>query len=168
MKPRNRIPKGIAPAASNASALEDLADTASAQVEHVTTFEFLRRAPRHSTADDLTTFGNRVKRAADAIPLPWLPAPHPLLGIVRVYPLPLLEWVYSQFVAQLKWPPLPASLEDQSETRKREATRRQLEIVAADAPADVAQAFAVVMRWLDSEAAKNRPTEPAPAPLRSV
>jgi hypothetical protein len=169
MKQKNRIaahPAARSKATSrlNIPDLDQLADVATVQVEHLTTLEFLRRAPHHPTADDLNRFGDRVRRTADAIPLPWLPVTHPKLGVVRVYPLPLLEWVYSQFAGQFGWPQATDTQLLEDGRKKRRHALRQIDEAITDAPPPVKEALKIVIDYLECVTGEKKP-EPILRPL---
>jgi hypothetical protein len=147
---------------------EQLADVAVAQVEHRTTFDFLRLVPHQWHADEIERFSSRVKRMADAIPLAWVPVLHPKLGVVRSYPVPFMQWIYSTMAKQFGWPMPAIAMEEgakdqRDELRKHENARKQIEDAAEHAPTgEVSDAFAIVKMWLAAEARRLGGGEPAP------
>jgi hypothetical protein len=159
--------------------LEQLAEVSASQVEHRTVLEFLRGIPHKWHPDEIARFGDKVKRMAEALQLPFVPSINPSLGVIRTYPVPLMEWVYTVLAQQFHWPAPALVLEDgaraqREELRRHEGTRRNLELAAADhAPSpEVSAAIKVVLDWMDAETARLKGSEAeatkGQAPLRVV
>jgi hypothetical protein len=154
--------------------LELLAEVSAGQVEHRTVLEFLRSIPHPWQADDIVRFGDKVRRMAEAVQLAFVPQPHPQLGVIRIYPVPLLEWVYTMLSKQFHWPAPAMVLEDgareqREELRRHEGARKHLEAAAGHAPtAAVNDALAIVLNWLEGETKRLRgevePLKTVPAP----
>jgi hypothetical protein len=101
-------------------------------VEHVTVPGFLRRIPHPWHITDLTRFGDQVGRVAEAMQLSYLTTIQPQLGMIRVFPLPLLQRVYELMAPQFQWPSEPIALIDglRSQARRIKTSRaRRNEIV---------------------------------------
>lgn len=167
---------------SNIPGFEQFADASMAQVEHRTIFDFLRTIPHAWHGDEMARFGNVVKKWADAVPLAWVPLVHPDLGVVRAYPVPFMQWVYSTVAKQFGWPLNAIALEDgtreqREELRKLDGARKQLEMAGeAVSNPELKEAFAKVTQHLEAEANRLRsietssgPVNPTPPPpLRAI
>ncbi len=148
-------------------------------VPHLTAAGFLRRVPgRRWNLEELITFGSKVHRTAEAVPLTYQTAFDEDLGPVRVYPLRLLEGVYRVLSVQFHWPELPtgdAHLEDRTQADVLRATRRakrHLEAAAeyVDEPR-IAEKIEEVLEWLaqqSGEAENQTASNVMPAPLRAL
>jgi len=141
-------------------------------VEHVTVPGFLRRIPHPWHIDDLTRFGDKVGRVAEAMQLSYLTTIQPQLGMIRVFPLPLLQRVYELMAPQFQWPAEPLALIEgaraqREELRRAEGAKKHLEAVAANAPnAAVGEAFVTVIDYLENEVNRLRGgTEPHLRPV---
>jgi hypothetical protein len=94
-------------------------------VEHVTVPGFLRRIPHPWHITDLTRFGDQVGRVAEAMQLSYLTTIQPQLGMIRVFPLPLLQRVYELMAPQFQWPSEPLALIDTARARRDELKRHE-------------------------------------------
>jgi hypothetical protein len=94
-------------------------------VEHVTVPGFLRRIPHPWHIDDLTRFGDKVGRVAEAMQLSYLTTIQSQLGMIRVFPLPLLQRVYELMAPQFQWPVEPLALIDGTRARRDELKRHE-------------------------------------------
>jgi hypothetical protein len=94
-------------------------------VEHVTVPGFLRRIPNPWHIDDLTRFGDKVGRVAEAMQLSYLTTIQPQLGMIRVFPLPLLQRVYELMAPQFQWPAEPLALIDGLRAKRDELKRHE-------------------------------------------
>lgn len=168
---RNKAVKTRAPQnhGHNLPDLDLLAEVSAGQVEHRTVLEFLRSIPHGWQADDIVRFGDKVKRIAEAVQLPFVPQPHPQLGVIRIYPVPLLEWVYTMLSKQFHWPAPALVLEDgareqREELRRHEGAKKHLELAAEQhsPPSEVATAIKTTLDWLENEAQRLRGVEPKP------
>ena len=183
MKQTNRIPKtsrvSHSHAASSIPDFEHLADVATAQVEHRTVLQFLRTIPHKWHPDEMARFGDKVRRMAEALQLAFVPAMNDHLGVIRAYPVPLMQWMYTQLATQFGWPLGPLALDDgaqmqREELRRAEGAKKHLEAAAAQhAPPtpEVAGALETVLAWLESETRRLRggDTPPSPVPpLRAI
>lgn len=111
----------------------DQLTAAGENIEHVTVPGFLRRIPHPWHIDDITRYGDKVGRVAEAMQLSYLTTIQPKLGMIRVFPVSLLQRVYQLMAPQFGWPRLldeTAMLED-GRAAQREALRVR-ERVAAD------------------------------------
>lgn len=142
--------------------LELLAEVSAGQVEHRTVLEFLRSIPHKWQADDIVRFGDKVKRLAEALQLAFVPVPHPQLGVIRTYPVPLLEWVYTMQAKQLHWPSPVIALEDgrrsqREALRKNEQLAQQIqELMSATDEPPVVEAASVIIQSLSTSIAQAR------------
>jgi hypothetical protein len=87
-------------------------------IEYMTVPAFIHRQTGMSNFDDMTRFGDRVGRVADAMQLIFQTTMHRQLGPLRAFPRPLLERVYRIMSRQLGWPELietPALNDGQAE-----------------------------------------------------
>lgn len=132
---------------------EQLAGVEGIQLEHMTIPGFLRRIPHKWHLEEITRFGDKVGRAAEALQLSYITAIDRSLGVIRVFPRPLLERIYAIMGPQFNWPRIldVQSLEDgqraQRDTmRKQERLTLELEelISATDEPAVVDAATIIV------------------------
>jgi hypothetical protein len=73
-------------------------------VEHVSVPGFMARIAHGWALDDMTRFGDKVGRVADAMQLVFITTNQTKLGIIRVFPLPLLQRVYEILSPQFGWP----------------------------------------------------------------
>lgn len=147
---------------ANGPSFEQFADVATELVEHRTIFDFLRLIHHPWQPDEVERFGNKVKRMADAIPLAWVTMPHAELGILRVYPLPFMQWIYSTMAKQFAWPMPALALEEgkreqREELRRHEGARKHLEAAVGHTPTPaVSEALAIVLTWLEGETKRLR------------
>ena len=134
-------------------------------VEHLSIPGFVRRAPRRFHLDELTRFGDKVARVAESMQISYLTTIDSSLGIVRVFPVPLMIKVYSIMAQQFHWAPWQEPLEPGAAgsaqlLKAHERARRNLEAAACGSatamPAHVAEAMQITMAWLDSEAGRLR------------
>lgn len=173
MKTRNRLKavKARSPRVNNVPDFDHLAEVAEAQVEHQTILEFLRNIPRKWHPDEMTRFGDKVKRTAEALSLPFVPALNPSLGVIRTFPVPLMQWIYAMMAAQFNWPAPALALDDgkreqRDELRRHEGARKHLEAAVDHAPTPaVSEALAIVLTWLEGETKRLRG---AVEPLKAV
>lgn len=73
-------------------------------VEHCTVREFMRRVPHRWSLEDMFRLGDKVKRSAEALQIAFVTTTDPTLGLVRVYPLPMVRGIYDVLAAQFGWP----------------------------------------------------------------
>lgn len=140
------------------------------RVEHQTIPGYLHRIPHKWNLDEITRFGREMGKAAEALQISYLTRNDSSLGMIRIFPLPLLRRVYTVMGSQFGWPPEAVALEDgnrslRDELRRNEGTKKHLELAAEHAPNPiVGEALATVLDWLESEAKRLRGDEP----LRTV
>lgn len=153
---------------------EQLAADQASHVEHQTIPGFLRRIPHKWHLNEISRFGTEVGRAAEAMQLVYMTAVDRSLGVIRVFPLPLLERVYTLMGPQFSWPALAEvpALENgraqREELRKHETAKNHLQAAAEHAPSrEVAEALQTVLDWLEAETQRMKAVE-SPAPLRSI
>lgn len=73
-------------------------------VEHISVPGFMARIAHGWALDDMTRFGDKVGRVAEAMQLVFITTNQTKLGIIRVFPLPLLQRVYEILSPQFGWP----------------------------------------------------------------
>src|SRR4051812_28044068 len=168
MKPthsrRSTRPARSTPLAPSAPMAEENFDqiAEAAKIEHLTIPGFLRRISNRWHMEDITRFGDRVGRAAEAMQLSYMTTVDRSLGVIRVFPVPLLQRVYEIMAVQFGWPQIveaevPA-LDDprraQEETlRSHERIMKHLQALLAAAADDIdlQASLAVVLQWLDHD-----------------
>jgi hypothetical protein len=156
--------------------LHEFESLAAESIEHLTVPGYFARFERRWHIDEMCRFGDKVGRAAEAMQLSYLTTIHPQLGMIRVFPLPLLQRVYEIMAPQFQWPAATPVLEDtkvhRDELRKTEGAKKHLEAAAEHAPLEVREALATVVSWLETETQKLRAVEVTnpepPPPLRAV
>jgi hypothetical protein len=164
MKTRNRLKavKAKSPRPNNIPDFDHLAEVAEAQVEHQTILEFLRLIPHKWHPDEIGRFGDKVRRMADSLQLPFVPSLNPSLGVIRTFPVPLLQWIYTLLATQFGWPAPALALDDgkreqREELRRHEGARKHLEGAVEHAPTPaVSDALAIVLNWLEGETKRLR------------
>ncbi len=148
-----------------------LADLSTAQVEHLTVLEFLRRVSHKFHPEYVERFGDKVRRMANSLQLAFVPSINPKLGVIRTYPVPLMQWIYALQAPMFGWPALPLELaelarEHREELRQNEGTKKHLQAVIEHSPTPaVKEAVDVVLTWLDGEA---RRLQGEAEPLKAV
>lgn len=131
-------------------------------VEHVTVPGFLRRIPHPWHIDDITRFGDKVGRVAEAMQLSYLTTIQPQLGMIRVFPLPLLQRVYELMAPQFQWPGEPLALIEgnrvkMDELRKAERLTNQInELLSSTDEPKVVEAATVLLNSLETTATTLR------------
>jgi hypothetical protein len=148
-------------------------------IAHMTVPAFMRRITSKWHFDDITRFGDKVGRAAEALQLSYLTTFDGQLGTIRVFPYPLLERVYRVMSgAHPNWPKIvdadPPTLDDVSRVSREtllahERVATHLRVVLDAAEDDGVRASIVdVLDWLERDCAKLRERLPAPVePARS-
>lgn len=96
--------KAPGPHPMNLQDFDELAASQAVQVEHQSIPGFLRRIPYKWHMNDINRYGSEVGRTADAMQLVFMTAVDKSLGVLRVFPLPLLERVYTLMSPQFGWP----------------------------------------------------------------
>jgi hypothetical protein len=175
MKTTNRLKQRASGSGGKAGALNanhpdyfaQLADISVSTVEHCTVAEFLNRC-RVRNPDDIIRFGDKARKLADSLLLAWVTTTNDSLGVLRILPVPLMKYLYTQMAAQFGWPALVAELEDskERELRKRRNVLHQLDEAISDAPENVKSALQLVTKYL--ECATGEPAKATPPPLRTV
>jgi hypothetical protein len=135
-------------------------------VEHATIPGFLRRIPYRFSMEDLTRFGTKVGKAAEAMQIAFITTVERSLGTIRVFPLPLLRRVYEVMGMQFGWPKiieveipgLPSGGINPAETLKaherlEQYLRGALEMAADDT---VQHSITVVLQWLEMDCERIR------------
>ena len=145
-------------------------------MEHLTIPAFLRRIPHKWHIDEITRFGDKVGRAAESLQLSYLTTIDRSLGVIRIFPLPLLQRVYQIFAVQLGWPQIidvePPALDDprrgQQETLRshERLLKHNRALLAIAENVDVQHSISVVVQWLEHDCLRIRKElglpEPAP------
>jgi hypothetical protein len=137
-----------------------------AMVEHLTVPGFLRRIPHRWHFDDITRFGDKLGRVAESMQLAYLTTVDRSLGVIRIFPLPLLKRVYEVMSAQFGWPQiidapipgLPAGVDNGAEAlRAHERVDKHLRSLLEGATdGNVQHSIAVVLHWLSEDSARIR------------
>lgn len=133
-------------------------------IEFCTVTAYMRRIPHRWNLEDIERFGTKVGRVAEAAHLAYLTTMDPVVGPVRVFPLPFLQRVYEIQRVNFSWPPetaspsLPAALEsDRATLKAHERLVRLLRAAAEAAPDEVVQQSGETMlTWLESEIGRLR------------
>lgn len=103
-RPINRASKAVkTPAHIDINDFEQFA-LGTETVEHVSVPGFMSRIAHGWALDDMTRFGDKVGRVADAMQLVFITTNQTKLGIIRVFPLPLLQRVYEIMAPMFNWP----------------------------------------------------------------
>jgi len=167
---------GHAPAILNRPAIEhDFAHGPAPElvVEHRTIAGFLRMAPHRFHLDEIVRFGKKVGDVAESMQLAYLTTIDSSLGVLRVFPVPLMRRVYDILAAQFHWPQFvePETVEGDAASRremlrsydKLSALLRSF-MEAAEDP-EVQHCTSVVLQRIevDSEGLRAALTEPAAA-----
>ena len=155
MKAINRIP----PKRSSAQPVESTPQEffppsdADMAVKLETTFNFIRTIPHRWTPDEIARFGQKVGYYAERLFVSYTGIHNPLLGQVRTFPVPLLEWVYADVAPQFGWPAQTLALKNPAEEAlKTERTKKNLRTLSDKVKEpQVASALAVVMEWLERD-----------------
>jgi hypothetical protein len=143
---------------------DQLANEQLAQIDHMTIPGFLRRIPHKWHLDEITRFGDKVGRAADAMQLSYLTSIDRSLGVIRVFPLPLLQRIYAIMSPQFGWPTIieHEALEDgrraqREALKKLERTEQGLdEIMQRADNVDVLASFQAAREFIHATAQKLR------------
>lgn len=157
----------LPPPAPSVTLENDFADLAGAEqiVEHLTVPGFLRRIPHRWHLDEVARFGDKVGRVAESMQLAYLTTVDRSLGVIRMFPSPLLKRVYEVLSQQFGWPQIidlePAQLEDGKRDRETlrslEKSQRCLrELADASENPDVLEALARVNTWVEAQTALLR------------
>src|SRR5205809_6373994 len=94
-KPVNRVAKAVKTQQAHIDINDFEQSALGAQtVEHVSVPGFMSRIASGWALDDMTRFGDKVGRVAEAMQLVFITTNQTRLGIIRVFPLPLLQRVY--------------------------------------------------------------------------
>lgn len=135
-------------------------------IAHATIPGFMRKIPHKWHLDDITRFGDKVGRAAEAMQLSYLTTVDGSLGTIRVFPMPLLQRIYEIMAPQFNWPTIiegeMAQIEDgrraqREELRKSEQLSLQIEELMShtdDPP--VVEAASVLIASLGATIAQAR------------
>ncbi len=142
-------------------------------VEHATVPGFMRDVAMATSTrwhmDDLSRFGDKLGRVAEAMQIAYVTAVDRSLGVIRVFPLPLLRKVYGTMARQFNWPIFPETLalpsNQDSETLGSHARLYQmlkdLEPLAPDI--SVRGSIGVVLGFLERDAERLRAAAAATA-----
>ncbi len=135
-------------------------------IEHLTVPAFLRRIPYKWHLDEITRFGSKVGKAAESLQLSYMTTIDRSLGVIRVFPAPLLNRIYQILAPQFGWPQIielaPPALDDarriQQETlRSHERMSKTMRNLLPFAESvDIQHSIAVVIDWLEHECARLR------------
>lgn len=165
---------GFGPAAGETVSLHDfeqLAGEEGIQIEHLTIPGYLRRIPYRWHMDEVTKFGDKVGRSAEAMQLSYITAIDRSLGVIRVFPRPLLERIYALMAPHFGWPGVVEvnQIEDgkrasRDSLRKIETLTGQLnELVSATDEPKVVEAAGVLVQSLEAQAGALREELAIPA-----
>lgn len=123
-KPRTEAPESLSPVV--ATVMEQHFDGLSQKepvVEHLTIPGFLRRLDHKWDLDDIRRFGDKVRTIATAMDLAYVPKIDASLGVLRAFPVPMMDRIYNTLRGIHGWPELPGNDVASDELQK---TRRQL------------------------------------------
>ncbi len=136
-------------------------------VEHRTIPGFLRRISHRWHMADINRFGDQVGRAAQAMHLAYMTTTDSSLGVIRCFPVPMMNRVYEIMALQMNWPPLTgpdsalAAPKSPRETTK--ANQRVVQHLRAllDSASDieVARSIAVVLDYVGKDSERIRTEE---------
>ncbi len=73
-------------------------------IAHLTVPEFMKRIPHEWHITDFNRFGDLVGKTAESAHLTYLTKFDRNFGMIRVFPLPMLQRVYRILAAQMNWP----------------------------------------------------------------
>jgi hypothetical protein len=140
------------------------------QIEHQTIPGFLRRLPHKWHLTDITRFGDQVGRVSEAMQMAYITAVDKSLGVIRAFPLPLLQRVYEIMAPQFNWPMIidAPELEDgrraqRDALQKNERLTAQIRDLMSDADEPpIIEAASVILNSLEANAAKLRESIDAP------
>jgi|GEM_PF-3252204 len=167
---------GPAPAILNRPAIEhDFAHGPAPElvVEHRTIAGFLRMAPHRFHLDEIVRFGKKVGDVAESMQLAYLTTIDSSLGVLRVFPVPLMRRVYDILAAQFHWPQFVEIEAVEGDAASRREMLRSYDklsallrsfMEAAEDP-EVQHCTSVVLQRIevDSEGLRAALTEPAAA-----
>lgn len=150
---------------------EQLANEQGVQLEHATVPGFLRRIPHKWHLEEITRYGDKVGRAAEAMQLAYMTSIDRSLGVIRVFPLPLLQRVYEIMAPSFGWPrAAEAELIEDGKRAQRETLRKIEradhalgEVTEQSDNVEALTAFRAVRSVLQGEAAKLREQIAEPA-----
>lgn len=133
-------------------------------VEHATVPGFFRRIPHRWHLDDMIRFGDKVRRTAEAMELSYLTTTDRSLGVIRLYPMPLMERIYDVLARQHNWPPIvelpqidggKQMVKDM--LRGQERLEKSLRaVIETNATEEVRACAGIVLSWLEGEMARLR------------
>jgi hypothetical protein len=144
-------------------------------IEFLTVPGFIRRVPYRWHLDDITRFGDKVGRVAEALQVAYITRIDRHLGVIRVFPEALLRRVYEILAGQYGWPriieALPEGSADETapireELRAAEKAEKALEPICERVDdVCVIEALRVVRTYLEQHGAELRGklSETAPA-----
>lgn len=168
MGTRNRLikPRGRE-AGQQVEIMQDYQEVAEQQeqiVEHLSIPGFLKRIPHRWHMEEITRFGDKVGRAAESMHLAYLTGIDRSLGTVRVFPVPLLQRVYTVMSSAMGWPTLVEfdALEDgkkadRDKLKKHERVQSILEEIASSVDdVDISQALMKVQSFVREDLEKRR------------
>ncbi len=133
-------------------------------VEHLSVPGFLRRIPHRWHMLDINRFGDAVGRAAEALHIAYLTRVDLALGMIRIFPVPLLKRVYETQAKQFGWPlVLDAQLAlDEGPRgqlrvlRRHERTEQHLSALAEGLDPEVRASMEKVLQFVSEDARRLR------------
>jgi hypothetical protein len=131
-------------------------------VEHRTIAGFLRIAPHRFHLDEIVRFGKKVGDVAESMQLAYMTTIDSQLGVLRVFPVPLMRRVYDILADQFHWAQFPAELsaipeEVAAELKAKERLARLLRATMEAAPGpQLQQSSSDVLQWVESEIGRLR------------
>lgn len=141
------------------------------QIEHQTIPGFLRRLPHKWHLNDITRFGDQVGRVSEALQMAYITSVDKSLGVIRAFPVPLLQRVYEIMAPQFNWPVVIEAPEIEDGRRaQRDALQKNERLTAqirdllsdADEP-PIVEAASVILNSLEANAVRLRESIDAPA-----
>lgn len=172
----NRKPQGREAASSGADLpvrdFDQMSEQQEELVEHQSIPGFIRRIPHQWHIDEINRFGKKMGDTADSLQLAYVTRVDRSLGLIRVFPVPLLVRVYTIMAPQFGWPAVEeiprivdAGQSNRSEAKKQERFLRGLETLTETVDdVEVLESLKRVRDFIRADVEKRRATidlEPA-------
>ncbi len=99
------------------------------QVAHATIPGFLRKLNHRWSMIDIERFGAKVGRTAETMHLAYMPAFDRSLGVLRSFPVPMMERIYEILAPAHGWPALPVPVQEAPDIREQRAALKVQEVM---------------------------------------
>jgi len=154
----------VSSAAARMETQQDFAQAPAPELvaEHKTVVGFLRTVPRRLHMDEIKRFGREVGMMAESVHLAYLTTIDSQLGVLRMFPVPLMRRVYDVLAAQIGWQQFPveqAALPEEmaAELKAQEKLARLLRAALDVAPdKHLQQSTGDVLQWIEGEIGRLR------------